>query len=123
MRSSIALAALALALGWAAPSGAQMMCGPGQTGSTTSAQSSDGMMCGMMRPAQAQPPTTGQQAQPQQRQGMCACCQQMAMMQGGRPGTGGPGSMEQMMREHFPQQQPAPPQQRTPGTPEAPKQP
>jgi hypothetical protein len=67
------------------------------------------MMCGMMRPTQAQ-----QQSQPQQRQGMCACCQQMAMM---RPGQGGSGSMEDMMREHFPQQQ------TTPGTPETPKQP
>jgi hypothetical protein len=38
------------------------------------------------------------------------------------PGMGGSGSMEDMMRRHFPQQQPAP-QQSTPGTPETPKQP
>jgi hypothetical protein len=129
MRSSIALAALALALGWAAPSGAQMMCGPGQTGSTTSAQSPGGMMCGMMRPTQAQAQS---QAQPQQRQGMCPCCQMMAMMQGrqGQGGMGGMGgmgggSMEEMMRQHHPdpQQNTPAPEQRTPGTPETPKQP
>jgi hypothetical protein len=120
MRSSISLAALAVALAWAAPSGAQMMCSPAQTGSTTSAQSSGGMMCGMMRPTQAQVPATGQQSQPQQRQGMCACCQQMAMMrpQQSMPGMGGMGGMDHMMTP----QQPAP-QQSAPGTPETPKQP
>jgi hypothetical protein len=128
MRNSIALPALVLALGWAVPSAAQMMCGPGQTGSTTAAQSSGGMMCGMMRPSQAQAPATGQQAQPQQRQGMCPCCQMMAMMggqrQGGMGGTGFTGSMEEMMRQHHPDPQrntPAP-EQRTPGTPETPRQ-
>ena len=110
----VSLAALAIALGWAAPSGAQMMCGPGQTGSTTSAQSSSGgMMCGMMRPTQAQA-----QPQPQQSQGgMCACCQRMAMMQGGHGQQGGMGSMEEMMRQHHPT-----PQQSTPGTQETPRQ-
>jgi hypothetical protein len=108
MRSSIAFAALALAFGWAAPSAAQM-CGSGQTGSTTSAAA--GMMCGTMRPSQTQAQSTVPQSQPQQRQGMCGCCQQMAMM---RPSQGNSGSMEDMMREHFPQQQ---------STPEAPKQP
>ena len=108
MRNSIAFAALVLAFGWAAPSAAQM-CGSGQTGSTTSA--AGGMMCGTMRPSQTQAQSTVPQSQPQQRQGMCGCCQQMAMM---RPSQGHSGSMEDMMREHFPQQQ---------STPEAPKQP
>ena len=108
MRNSIAFAALVLAFGWAAPSAAQM-CGSGQTGSTTSA--AGGMMCGTMRPSQTQAQSAVPQSQPQQRQGMCGCCQQMAMM---RPSQGNSGSMEDMMREHFPQQQ---------STPEAPKQP
>ncbi len=125
MRSSIALAALTLALGWTGPSAAQMMCGPGQTGSTAAAPSSGGMMCSMMRPASSQAPAIGQQSQPQQRQGMCACCQHMAMMQGGQSqgeshgGMGGMGGMDHPMTPQ--PRQPAP--QSTPGTPDTPKQP
>ena len=111
MRGILAFGALALVLGWAAPSSAQM-CGPGQTGSTAS---SGGMGCPMMRPAASQPPVTGQSAQPQQRQGMCPCCQHMAMMRGGSGGMGGMMDAPKMEQPQNPS-----PQQ---GAPETPRQP
>ncbi len=111
MRGILVFSALAIALGWAAPSSAQM-CGAGQAASTAA---SGGMSCSMMRPTASQAPGTGQSAQPQQRPGMCACCQHMAMMRGGS------GQMDGMMHSPMGQPQAPSPQQEAPGTPETPR--
>ena len=96
MRHSLALTATVLALAWAAPANAQM-CGGGQTtGSIASTPASGGGMCGSMSRAAATDPMASPNPQAQQAGG-CACCRNMAMMQGGGMGPmmgGGQGSAQ-----------------------------
>jgi hypothetical protein len=120
MRSSLALTATVLAVGWVAPASAQM-CGAGQTtGSIASAPAGGGMMCGMSaRPTAASndPMTDTRSPSQQSAQGGCPCCRHMAMMGGGSGGMGGmmggSGSSSQA-----PAQQPStPPSGGMPGMP------
>ena len=79
MRTTLVLAAAVLALGWAAPTSAQMCGGPtSNTGATASASGGGG--CPMMRSAST---GSGQSTEGQRR----TRCPMMAMMQGG--GMGG----------------------------------
>ena len=95
MRILLSTTALALVLGFASPAAAQMCVGgnTGQAGATaapsTDTASGGGMMAmcgGMMGQRQAIPTAEeqleGKPAKPQQSGMMCACCRNMAMMQG-----------------------------------------
>ena len=82
MRALIPFGALALAV-MIQPASAQM-CSPGQAQAATAA--SGGMMCGGAMGAAVDDPMADKPAQKPQAGGMCACCKNMAMMRGGKPG-------------------------------------
>jgi len=89
MRLVLTLGALAL-IGFAQPAAAQM-CGGGQQVQASGNTMSSGMMCGAMQAADD--PMADKPAEKRKSAGMCPCCRNMAMMQGGA-GMGGGGGMQ-----------------------------